>query len=96
MMNYTIHNCYASILLGDEIEERSSYCEFDNVVKKLSFVFAVSSAEKYEDRCTENKEIIKDSRGCCAEVGLFNDESKLSNTPIFGLTPAYLIVFELK
>ena len=87
---------YAYTFLEHEIEDGISYDEVDNVVKKLSFVFMVSSEEKYEDYCTKNKEIIKDSRGSCAEVGLFSDETCESKTPIPGLIPAYLIVFELE
>ena len=95
------NNCYASTLLEDEIEDGISYCEVDNVVKKLSFVFVVSSEDKHKDCCNnllqiavKNKEIIKDSRGSCAKVGLVSDETYDFTTHIS--CPAYLIIFELE
>ena len=87
---------FAPLIFRNEIEEGVSYYGVDNVVKKLSFVLVISSAEKYEDYCTKNNEIIKDSRGSCVEVGLFSDESCDCETNLFGSIPAYLIVFELE
>ena len=87
---------YASINLEDEIQEGISYCDVDCAVKKLSFVFAVSSEYKYRDCCNKNKQVVKDSRGSCVNVGLFGDGSYESETTICGLIPAYLVVFELE
>ena len=90
------YDLYAFTVLGYEIEEGISYCGVDNVVKKMSFVFAVSSEVKYENVRLKNKEMINDSRGSCAEVGIFSDETCEFEIPIFGSIPAYLIVFKLE
>ena len=90
------YNNHVFSFLGDEIEEGLSYCEVDNAVKKLSFVFVASSETNYKGFCLKGSDILRDSRGSCAAVGLFSNEHCILKAPISASVPAYLIVFELE
>ena len=79
----------ATTCLKDELFKGSSYCEVDEVVKQLSFVFVVS-AENTSENSSFDKEVHTDSRGSCIDVDV---SSKLVKRCV---TPAYLAVFELK
>ena len=83
-------NWYASTKLDSEIDKGASYCLDDNKVRKISFVFVVGS--KHKDHCSEDSKIIKDSRGSVIDVGSGKNLTRI----ISGLTPAYLIVFDLE
>ena len=80
------HN--ATTCLEDEIFKGSSYCELDDVVKQLSFVFVVSTEDNSENSFFD-KEVSTDSRGSCIDVDVNSKGKKRC------VTPAYLVVFEL-
>ena len=64
-------------------------------MKKLSFVLIASSEENYDDFGLNKREMINDSRGSCAEVGLFKEDAR-THIKTYGLIPAYLVVIELE
>ena len=71
-----------------------SYCEVDNTVKKLSFVFVVCSEDQYKDTKLKEMKVIEDSRGSITREGWFgNDENRIKESGC-DLIPAYLIIFE--
>ena len=75
---------------------RRNYCEVDNTVKRLSFVFVVSSEDNYEESISKNKKFIEDSRKNVTREEIFvNLDYDGPVKSIFNLVPAYLIVFEL-
>ena len=82
----------ATTSFDEQVESGLSYHAVDNVVKKVSFVFVASSEDEYWE--LETKQVVRDSRGSCVEVGLFRDV--FTHSAWSCLTPLYLIVFELE
>ena len=72
---------------------RISYCEIDDTVTKLSFVFVVCSKENYKDH--KNGKLIEDSRESLTRQGIFCNSDYGVKNSIFDLVPAYLIIFKL-
>ena len=70
-----------------------NYCEVDNTVKNLSFVFVACSKENYRDQ--KNGKLIEDSRKSVTTEGLFSGEYFTAVKNRLDLTPAYLIIFEV-
>ena len=80
-----------------EISSGCSYCEVDNTVKKLSFVFVVCSKENYKNFNKKDSNLIEDSRRSRTREGLFgNDdyEFEVFEDNLSNFIPAYLIIFE--
>ena len=71
----------------------SSYCEVDDTVKKLSFVFVVCLKDNYEEH--KDGKLIEDSRKSVTREGKFGNNETGVTKSIYDLIPAYLIIFEL-
>ena len=69
-----------------------NFCEVDNTVKMLSFVFVVCSKEKHDDN--KGRKTIEDSRKSVTKEGLFSSECFGAVRNRLDLIPAYLIIFE--
>ena len=71
----------------------SNYCEVDNTVKKLSFVFVSCSRKNLNDK--KYNKIIEDSRKSITKEGILSNLYSGVVQDLSGLIPAYFIVFEL-
>ena len=76
------------------IYQGSNFCEVDNKVKQLSFVFVVCSKAKYKEFNCKDMKMIEDSRKSLTRKGLFSDNEYGTVKTHLDLFPAYLIVFE--
>ena len=90
-INFTV----PTIDLYNESHRKICCCEIDNEVKKLSFVFVVSSEVNYKDCYIRGKKLIEDSRKSSTREGLFSSYLLEKESNHLELIPAYLIIFEL-
>ena len=74
------------------MQDNISYCEVDKAVKRLSFVFVVTTYERLSPDEVSKMEATKDSRESLIIKGAFTDKDLRLETN--ALIPAYLIVFE--
>ena len=77
------------------MQDNISYCEVDKAVKRLSFVFVVTTEPPHERLSPDEvskMEATKDSRESLIIKGAFTDKDLRLETN--ALIPAYLIVFE--
>ena len=76
------------------INNGRNYCEVDNTVKELSFVFVVCSEENYKNLNKKDGKLMEDTRSSVTREGLFGDDDNGIVENISDLIPAYLIIFE--
>ena len=84
----------ATTELSFEIRCGRNYCEADNTVKELSFVFVVCSEENYKNLNKKDSKLMEDTRSSVTREGLFGDDDNGIVENISDLIPAYLIIFE--
>ena len=86
---------FFSLFFKQELQKGISYCNIDDNLKKMSFVFVVDPKVNESFIIYRGKSFFKDSRECYVVEGTFTSSCEFDNYNFVGvdkLVPAYLIV----